>query len=298
MPQQLKCMLCESSNIAIEYNGIIRDGSVNSKTREFVKMFKCNGCGVIWHNALKNYGSYYKSEAYRKELEATSEINNYFKLHDFECFDKFAYTGMEIFRDKIVADIGCGGGGFLDYISGVANKIIAIEPSEKYRADMKKRGYSTFAYAEDAFGQYENKLDTIVSFDVIEHVENPISFFQDIYHLLKKGGTAIVGTPTDAPVMRELLGNVYEENLLFSTQHIWIFNDKSLKLIAQKAGFLDLEITYKQRYGIGNMISWLIHKKAMGNQKYSFISNTMDEVWKKELEAKGLSDYLLITLKK
>lgn len=293
-----KCKLCGSANIDITYNGVIRDGSINSKTKNPVQMYQCKECGVIWHEDLKNYSEYYESETYRKELENTSEIADFYVNHDFECLDKFNYTGCEIFRDKIVADIGCGGGGFLDYLSGVAKKVIGIEPSEKYRTSMEKRKIETFSYAEKAAEVYKNQVDVVVSFDVIEHVENPVDFLADVYNLLKEGGQAIIGTPTDAPVMRELLGTVYEENLLFSTQHIWVLGEKSLKLCAKKAGFTSSEVKYKQRYGMGNMISWLINKKAMGHKSYGFITDTMDSVWRGQLEAQGLSDYVLIYLHK
>ena len=36
-------------------------------------------------------------------------------------------------RNKIVADIGCGAGSFSDHISGLAEKIIAIEPTVMYQ---------------------------------------------------------------------------------------------------------------------------------------------------------------------
>lgn len=68
--------------------------------------------------------------------------------------------------------------------------------------------------------------DVITSFDVIEHVEDPREFLQDVYDLLSPKRQAIIGTPTDAPVMRELLGEIYEKNQLFSTQHPWIFGEK------------------------------------------------------------------------
>lgn len=56
------------------------------------------------------------------------------------------------------------------------------------------------------------KVEVVTSFDVIEHVENPRKFIKEVYELLAPNGTAIIGTPTDAPIMRELLGEVYEKN--------------------------------------------------------------------------------------
>lgn len=222
-----KCKLCQGTNVSVEYDGIIRDGSVTSKTKHNVKMYKCHECGAIWHDNMKDIDHYYQSEEYRQELENTSAIDDFYEMHDFECFDKFTYTGTECFRNKIVADIGCGGGGFLDFLKGVAKKVIGVEPSSTYREAMEKRGIETYAYTGENSKSIEGTVDTVVSFDVIEHVEDPVQFMKDIYNLLVPGGEAIVGTPTDAPVMRELLGSVFEENLLFSTQHLWVLNEMS-----------------------------------------------------------------------
>ena len=292
------CKICGSEKISIEYDGIIRDGATTSKTKNNVKMYKCNECGAIWHDSMKEIDTYYVSEEYRKELEHTSKINDFYAMHDFECFDKFSYTGTECFRNKIVADIGCGGGGFLDFLSGVAEKVVGIEPSAAYRAEMDKRGIETYAYAKEALEGLRGQIDVVVSFDVIEHVESPIQFMKEIYDLLGEGGQAIVGTPTDAPIMRELLGSVYEENLLFSTQHLWVLNENSLGYICRQAGFNEVDIRYKQRYGLGNMISWLLEKKAGVKREYSFVTSTLDKVWKSELEANKKSDYILAYVKK
>lgn len=51
--------------------------------------------------------------------------------------------------------------------------------------------------------------------------------------MLSVGGTAIIGTPTNAPIMREVLGVDYEMKQLFRTQHLWIFRKKNLQLIAK-----------------------------------------------------------------
>lgn len=82
------------------------------------------------------------------------------------------------------------------------------------------------------------------SFDVIEHVEAPLDFLNDVYGMLKKGGKAIVGTPTDAPVMRNLLGEVYEKKQLFSTQHLWILGEKNLKYLSKKSAFQILVLSF------------------------------------------------------
>lgn len=294
----MQCGICDGNNIEVTYEGNIRDGKVGNLFKNKVQMYKCMDCGTIWHEHLQSdYSSFYESEEYRKRLEGTSEIQDFYKMHDRESMDKFIYTGTEIYRNKIVADIGCGGGAFLDYINTVSKEVIAIEPSDLYRKEMQQKGLITFAYAKDAKKDYAGKIDIIVSFDVIEHVLDPIEFIADICQLLSKNGMAFIGTPTDAPVMRELLGADYE-SFLFSTQHPWVLSKGSFSIIAQKCSIEKWCCKFYQRYGLGNMIYWLVNKKPGQHKQYEFISKGMNELWKSELESKEMSDYIVFEFKK
>ena len=294
----MKCSICDGE-MKIIYNGIIRNGGLGKYTEEKVCIYKCNDCEAIWHeNKFADMDNYYESEKYRQSLEGGSEEKRFYELHDKETLDKLKYTGTDIFREKTVADIGCGAGAFLDFIVGVAREVVAIERSAAYRAIMKKKGFSVYPYAENALKKYGNKVDVITSFDVIEHVETPQEFLKEIYELLVHDGRAIIGTPTDAPMMRKLLGEIYEKKLLFSTQHLWIFSEKNLCMMAKKQGFKKVEFKYFQRYGIGNMLGWVRDKKSGTEFEDEFISATLDGVWRGQLCDKGMSDYIVMYLQK
>lgn len=295
----MKCKLCGNGNVKRIYTGIIRDGGLGQYTKDAVDVFQCKDCDVIWHeNKIDDVKKYYETEEYRKELEGSSEEEKFYELHDKETLDKLNYTGTTIFRNKIVADIGCGCGAFLDYINGVAKQIVAIEPSLKYRNIMTKKGFNTYAYADEAKKNYTDKIDVITSFDVIEHVQSPEIFIKDVYDLLTYGGKAIIGTPTDAPVMRSLLGNDYEKKLLFSTQHLWILSEKNLRMLSEKCGFRRVTVKYYQRYGIGNMLGWLKEKEPKSEINQEFITETLNNVWKAQLVDNGLADYIVLYLEK
>ena len=294
----MTCKICNSKNISVTYEGLIRDGALGCYTKVPVKMYKCEDCNVIWHDSVKNLEEYYESAEYRNELEGTTEEQDFYRLHDGESMQKFIITGTTVFRNKVVADIGCGCGAFLDFIKGVAKKIIAIEPSEVYRKIMDKKGFETFPYATSALKQYSEGVDVITSFDVIEHVESPEEFMKDAYCLLSTGGQAIIGTSTEAPVMRNLLGTIYEKKQLFSTQHPWVLSEKSLRIIAERAGFKNIKIKYFQRYAVGNLLGWIREKETRSEIKEDFLSEGFDSAWKAMCNEKGLSDYIVIYAEK
>ena len=295
----MRCGICGSDNTKIIYDDVIRNGAIGVYTDENYQMYQCKDCGTIFHKLDESKSSeYYQSAEYRKELENTVDISDYYRSHDKEVLEKLEYTGTDIFRKSVVADIGCGGGSFLDFVSGPAAEIIAIEPSAEYRRGLKDKKYHTYTYASDALKDFQGKVDVVTSFDVIEHVNSPSEFMQDVFDLLKDGGIGIIGTPTDCPFMRKLLGHTYEQRLLFSYQHPWILSGNGFELCCKQAGFLDIRIDYKQRYGLSNVLAWCIEKKPEGHNRIPEVTAAMSDVYRRELEQNGMADYIVAYVRK
>jgi len=243
---------------------------------------------------IKDIDKYYESEEYRTSMDEESKEDFFYCLHDKETLNKLQYTGTEVFRNKTAADIGCGAGAFLDFLKGVAENIVAIEPSEAFQKVLSKKGFSTYDYAKNAMSSWGNKVDIVTSFDVIEHVEDPLEFMRDAYGLLSQEGTAVIGTPTDAPVMRRLLGECYEKKVLFSAQHLWIFSGESLRRLAEQAGFSRIEIRYFQRYGLENMLGWCLEKRPKADIQDVFFRQEIDAVWRSACSSHQAADYVVL----
>ena len=291
-----QCAICHEGALQPIYCGRIRDGSYGRWTQNEVTVYQCSNCKTLCHSDLYGEHTIYESSLYRELLEADASIETYHKKHDFETLRKVEWVGSPIMRGAIVADIGCGGGSFLDCVSGSAKEVIAIEPTPTYHSWLKQQGYQVFSYTENALEKYRNNVDVVTSFDVIEHVSDPLSFAKEAHQLLKPGGTAIIGTPTDYPHLRALIGREFEE-FIFSTQHLWVFAEKGLEILMRQAGFQEIQIEYCQMYGLGNTISWTLYKRPCGYGSYSFITDTMDAVYRQEMIRTKQSDYLIVRAK-
>ena len=292
-----KCKICGGKRVEVIYDDYIRDGAVGRLTDKKYKMYQCLECETIWHEIEPNQNKeYYESEKYRKDLETSAATEDYYLLHDREVLEKLQYTGTDVYRQKTVIDIGAGGGSFLDFVHSVAKETIAIEPSEIYRKDMEKRGHSCFPYAKQAI-EDGIKADIVVSYDVIEHVDDPTEFMKDVARLLKDDGIGYIGTPTDAPVLRNLLGHTYEQ-FLFSFQHPWILSEKALERISYEAGFKEVTIRQIQRYGLSNAFTWLNEKKPKGHNHISFIPNSLEQHYRHALEELKIADYIISVVKR
>lgn len=144
------CQCCESNNIKVIYDDYIRYGSYGNLTKDKYKMYQCQECGLIWHKNDQFDNRYYETTQYRSEADGISSVGEYYPVADSLNSDKFEITEMDIFRNKVVADIGCAVGSFLDLLHGIAKETIGIEPSEMFRDNMQKKGHKTFPYAGDA----------------------------------------------------------------------------------------------------------------------------------------------------
>nr|WP_301553623.1 class I SAM-dependent methyltransferase [Desulfuribacillus alkaliarsenatis] len=118
-------------------------------------------------------------------------------------FQEFT-TVEEMFKDKIVLDIGCGAGGKTLYYTTLGTKyVIGIDPVDKYKEKAEDLAYKkglheavTFITGDAANMPIEsNAVDTIIMNDAMEHVDDPIAVLNECYRVLKKGGRLYINFP-------------------------------------------------------------------------------------------------------
>jgi len=290
------CTICNCEDVSITYNGKIRRGRPGLMTKASIPVYRCASCDCIWHEKTEDDALYHTDE-YRESMGETTNLEEFYEKHDDEILAKLIYTGTSVYRNKFFMDIGCGGGGYADYINCVASKIALVEPNNTFQQLLQSNGYEVFTYPEDACRKYANSVEVLTSFDVIEHVDDPKSFMQSIFNLLVPGGVAFIGTPTEYPVLRELLGDTFD-SFVFSTQHPWVFSKKSLEYLACECGFSEIETTFYQLFGIGNLIAWLQTNKPHGDKQYEFVTKSLDELYKSEMAKEETGEYIMLKVQK
>jgi 2-polyprenyl-3-methyl-5-hydroxy-6-metoxy-1,4-benzoquinol methylase len=296
----MECLICGSKDVEVTYEGRIRNGAPGNETETAIKVYKCDNCKCIWHNPITEK-DYYDSNEYRESMNEKVSLGAFNSRHDSEILDKLNYTGTAIFRDKVYMDVGCGGGGLADYINGVAKKTILVEPNELFAELLRAKEYEVYSCMK-SFTKKDKLpgggIDVLTSFDVIEHVEDPQGFVNDVVSLLSPGGKAFIGTPTEYPILRTLLGPEFDR-FLFSVQHPWVFSGATLLYMAEKSGFDGTaHIEYRQLYGMGNLLSWLKSRGPKGDITFPFISQSLDAVYKSEMANEATADYIVMVLDK
>jgi len=291
------CDLCNTEEYLVIYEGNIRDGVVGIQTIDKHKVVKCSNCGLVrlLNNPLTI--KYYQSDDYRNAYNETSNPDDYIEMHANEQPPRLAKIGADFFRDKITVDYGCGGGAFLDLVSNLAIETIGIEPFSGYHKSLKSRGHKIFSDIEIAKSHFQGKVDSVVSFGVLEHVENPQQYLKDAHSLLKKGGKMYLETDNLNDILLKLNINSFDE-FFYRTAHLWYFEDKTLERIVRQAGFSDVRISFRHNFDMSNALLWLRDKKPTGNGKLEFLNNRVNKSWIEFIELSGLADLVCVEMTK
>lgn len=278
------------------YEGPIRAGLPGTLTKERYQVLRCPTLDVSYLHPFPSID--YESEEYRQRYNASGEVETYFRLHDdLQRANLRMLDGIPL-RSKVIADFGCGAGAFLDLVRGTARQTIGVEPYEVFRSSLRERGHLGYAYGTDlSASENAGRVDVAVSFQVIEHVRDPRAFLHDMYRCLAPGGVACVATPNAADFLLELGGAAYQR-FWYRTAHLWYFSPNAMTTLAQDVGFQVRRVGFMQNYDLGNALLWMREGAPRGNGRVPWIDETMNVVWKSQLEAKGLADWLYVILDK
>ena len=178
-----------------------------------------------------------------------NQYNNYFKKHynytltqkDIVDYQNWFYPQWKMVSDTVsldkdtnVLEIGAGTGGFYNFLLDKIDpkKYVGIElDREAVLFGNKHFKSNNFQYISFEAFSTTKKFDQIFSFEVLEHLNNPIDSIQKMYRLLKSGGSFVGTTPYP-----------FEKNIRADKTHLFVLHPKNWERLFLNAGFISVSL--------------------------------------------------------
>ena len=238
------CPLCQSSNSSI----IHAFGRLNVVT--------CRKCGLAYLNPRLKEST----------MRATYRSENYF-LHSADAgYEDYSFQEnslritfrrfleelkkREMTSDRLL-EVGCGYGYFLDEAKYFFSYRAGIELSQEAGFHAKKlSGVHIYVGDISSLPPEYNNFATVVLINVIEHIYSPIEFLFSIKQRLKDGGIIVIATPDIGSFWYRILKKRWPSFKI--PEHVAFYSGKTLKLLLQKAGFVDIqELPFPHAFPVG-----------------------------------------------
>ncbi|TXE12231.1 class I SAM-dependent methyltransferase [Algoriphagus aquimarinus] len=109
-----------------------------------------------------------------------------------------AYIAAQPWISGKLLEVGCGEGRGVETLLPLAESYLGLDKIQEVIDELKVK-FPKVEFQQAVIppfkGIADNSFDTIVSFQVIEHIPNDSLFLEEIYRVLKPGGKAVISTP-------------------------------------------------------------------------------------------------------
>lgn len=248
-----QCDLCGATKFKFLFTGF--DKMYNASG--YYKVNECVNCGLVFLNpqpSSQELEKHYPSEKYYSlQSKGQPAVEKY--LHElfykrrgnvllrllFSPLKPFVRSTKVVKGGKIL-DVGCGSGHFLLHMKALGMDCYGVEPGAYDAKLAKKNGLHIINSTLQEAGFKENQFDVITLNHVFEHVPNPKETLQEVFRILKPGGTAVIATPQKRSLAHFLFGKYWVQ--LDIPRHLFTFSTKHLKKYATITGFRIKKVRY------------------------------------------------------
>ena len=211
-----ECLICKSTKLK------------SMKDYKIAHLCQCKDCGFVFSKQIP------------KEIELEEHYNGYGR-NDYlspltikrynELLDQFE----KYRKNNKILDVGCGIGYFLEEARKRGWEVYGTEFTDEAIEICSKKGIKMNKGILDPDNYNSQEFDVITSFEVIEHINNPIDELTNFYKILRKGGIAYVTTPNFNSLLRYRLKSRY--NVICYPEHLSYYSPKTLKKVFDSVGF-------------------------------------------------------------
>ena len=277
------CYLCGSTSNA-QRRGIVRDAPE-------LRVLQCNDCGLVFLSSFEHIQDchYEHSGMHGDELP---EITAWLLESESDDVRRINFLKPKLVGKRLL-DFGCGPGGFLDKARSVAVRVTGVEPALRLQNYFRSEGLQVFPSIGEVLAS-GLKFDLITAFHVVEHLPNSRLVIIQLAGLLNPGDELIIEVPNSEDALLTLFKCEPFMSFTYWSQHLFLFNQRTLSKLVEQEGLNILWIKQLQRYTLFNHLYWLACGKPGGHKKWAFIDSlSLQESYSSQLAALGMCDTLL-----
>ncbi len=152
-------------------------------------------------------------------------------------------------------DVGCATGRLAAHLMGSgwdARGVEVCRPAAEFGIRELKVPISIGTLEEASYK--DSSFDVVHNSHVIEHINRPAAFMDEIYRILKPGGYHICATPNSMGMQALLFKERWRSVI---DDHLFLFSLKTLPLLAEKSGFRIIRKKTWGGLGKGTAPNWL-----------------------------------------
>jgi 2-polyprenyl-3-methyl-5-hydroxy-6-metoxy-1,4-benzoquinol methylase len=155
----------------------------------FTQLFACSSCGF---------------EVFLPQIVGTSDfylalLKNQDNLYYTD--EKWDFTeGLkDLSPTQTMVELGCGPGHFLEIAKKQSKKVLGVEYNPLALEIARKKDLAVIGIGEEC--QDKGSFDIAYSFHVLEHVQSPVEFIEEMFAWVKPGGRIAISVPNmDGPI--------------------------------------------------------------------------------------------------
>jgi 2-polyprenyl-3-methyl-5-hydroxy-6-metoxy-1,4-benzoquinol methylase len=221
---------------------------------DVVEVYECLDSG---------YGFYYPFN-----LSGDSSFYGYLQNFDWYYLDE-KWEHRQMFdlnlKGKRILEVGCGSGSFVQVlkdkmnadVTGLELNLASVKRAREKNINVLDESVETHALL------HEEKYDCVCSFQVLEHIADPLSNIKAQIRCLKKNGLLVVSVPNNEAFIKHDTDNL----LNMPPHHMGLWTEESLKFLGDSLNLKIVKILKEplQKYHVNWYFNLWLKRHVTGN---------------------------------
>ena len=211
---------------------------------------RCTGCGLVQMNPQpfaanverryrELFGDDYlayqlKNEAAFLELQKLAMADAHFDQIEKDLMERKAASGTPDDMPSVL-DIGCATGAMLAFLKerGWQTTGVEISPSAEYARLNRNLAIEKTILEESCFPV--ESFDLVLASHLVEHLNNPGSFIDEVWRVLRPGARLLLTTPNIDGFQARLFGSRWRSAIF---DHLYLFSARTIRAMLNSVGFV------------------------------------------------------------